>query len=189
MAAGSRHHVHRAEQIEPQAALQLRQNILQVPASHRECFLSAQRLPPHLHSLRQAGTKLPRLHLPCRCYRMVDLMSLGPSCPGRRVLFTSLLIFRLSSGMARFRTSVRRRLMSALPLKADIAPYPGNVGYGPETGSRLRHKKLGQATLACRPATIDRHDVARNMGGRIRAQKDDDLRDFLRLTPMAERND
>jgi len=27
-----------------------------------------------------------------------------------------------------FRTSVRRRLMSALPLKADIAPYPGNVG-------------------------------------------------------------
>ena len=67
-----------AEQVEPKAALQLRQKILQATTPHRERFRPPQGLPPHLHSLRQVSSKLPRLGLPRGCYRMVDLMSLDP---------------------------------------------------------------------------------------------------------------
>ena len=45
-------------------------------------FCQTQGLPTHRHSIRQAGPKLPRLCLPRRCYRMVDLMSLDLSQPG-----------------------------------------------------------------------------------------------------------
>ena len=75
----ARHQARRSQQVEPQAAVQLRQESLQATPPHRECLLSAQGLPPHRHPLRQAGAKLPRFRLPRRCYRMVDLMSLDPS--------------------------------------------------------------------------------------------------------------
>ena len=78
MAERSRHQARRSQQVEPQAALQLRQEILQTATPHRERLLPPQRLPPHRHALRQAGQKLPRLRLPRRCYRLVDFMSSGP---------------------------------------------------------------------------------------------------------------
>ena len=74
MAEGSRHQGRRPQQVEPQATFQLRQESLQATTPHRECFLSAQGLPPHRHSLRQVGEKLPRLRLPRCCYRLVDFM-------------------------------------------------------------------------------------------------------------------
>jgi len=43
--------------------------------------------------------------------------------------------------------------------------------------------------LARRPATIDRHYMARYVRGSVRAQKDDDVCDLLWLAPTAERND
>ena len=81
----SRHQARHPQHFEPQAALQLRQEILQAATPHRECLLPPQGLPTHRHPLRQARPKLPRLRLPRRCYRMVDFMSLGPSRrrPGR----------------------------------------------------------------------------------------------------------
>lgn len=45
-----------------------------------------------------------------------------------------------------------------------------------------------QIRLARRPATIDRHDMSRDMGGLLGAQKDDDLCDLLRLAPTAKRD-
>src|ERR1044071_8382620 len=78
MATGPWHQARRAEQFEPQAAFQLRQQGLQATTSHRECLRSPQGLPTRLHPIRQAGPKLPRLRLPRCCYRMVDLMSLDP---------------------------------------------------------------------------------------------------------------
>jgi len=78
MAARTRHQAGRPQQVEPQAALQLRQENLQATPPHRERLRSAQRLPAHRDPLRQAGAKLPRLRLPRRRYRMVDLMSLDP---------------------------------------------------------------------------------------------------------------
>jgi transposase len=68
-----------SQQVQPQATFQLRQEILQTTAPHRECLQSAQRLPTNRHALRQVGAKLPRLRLSRGCYRMVDLMSLDPS--------------------------------------------------------------------------------------------------------------
>ena len=67
------------EPVQPQAALQLRQECLQATTPHRERLLPAQGLPPYRHSLRQAGAELPRLHLSRRRYRLVDFMSLGPT--------------------------------------------------------------------------------------------------------------
>jgi hypothetical protein len=79
MAEGARHQSRHSQQVEPQAALLLRQKILQTAPPHRECLLPPQRLPAHRHALRQARSKLPSLHLPCRRSRLVDFMSLGPS--------------------------------------------------------------------------------------------------------------
>jgi hypothetical protein len=69
----------RSQQLELQSALQLRQEILQTTTPHRERLLPAQGFPTRLHPIRQTCSKLPRLRLPRRCYRMVDLMSLSPS--------------------------------------------------------------------------------------------------------------
>ena len=46
---------------------------------------------------------------------------------------------------------------------------------------------LTRAKLPRRPPTIDRHDVARHIGGPIGTQKNDDVCDFLWLAPTAER--
>src|SRR6476661_5676953 len=78
MVERSRHQGRRSQQVQPQATFQLRQEILQTTAPHRECLQSAQGLPTNRHSIRQVGAKLPRLRLPRCCYRMVDLMSLDP---------------------------------------------------------------------------------------------------------------
>ena len=78
MAEGSRHQPRHTQQIKPQAALQLRQKILQEAPPHRERILPSQRLSAHRHPLRQTRKKLPCFRLPRRCYRMVDFMSLGP---------------------------------------------------------------------------------------------------------------
>ena len=72
MATRARHQARRSQQVEPQAAVQLRPESLQATPPHRECLRSAQGLPAHRHPLRQAGAKLPRCRLPCRRYRMVD---------------------------------------------------------------------------------------------------------------------
>lgn len=79
MAERSRDQGRCSQQVQPKAALQLRPDSLQTAAPHRECLLSPQGLPPHRYTLRQAGEKLPRLEMPCRRYRMVDVMSLGPN--------------------------------------------------------------------------------------------------------------
>ena len=57
MAEGSRHQARHSQQVEPQAAVQLRQEILQTATPHRECLLPPQGLPPHRHPLRQAGAE------------------------------------------------------------------------------------------------------------------------------------
>src|SRR6516162_6134489 len=41
---------------------------------------------------------------------------------------------------------------------------------------------------ACRPASVNRHDVSGNSRRSFRAQKDDRLRNFLRLAPAALRD-
>ena len=79
VAERARHQARCAEQIESKAAFQLRPKILQATTPHRERLRPPQGLPPHLHSIRPAGSQFPRLGLPRRCYRMVDLMSLDPS--------------------------------------------------------------------------------------------------------------
>lgn len=79
MARQARHRSRRAQPGQSPPTLRLRQERLQATPSYRERLLSPQGLPPRLHSLRQAGSKLPRLRLPRRRYRVVDLMSLSPS--------------------------------------------------------------------------------------------------------------
>jgi len=79
VAQRSSHQARHPQSIKSNAAVQLRQKILQAAAPHRECLLSPQGLPAHRNPLRQAGTKLPRLSLSGRCHRLVDLMSLDPS--------------------------------------------------------------------------------------------------------------
>ena len=79
MAERARHQAGRSQQVEPQAALQLRQEILQATTPHRERLLPAQGLPTSRNPLPQVGPKLPCLRMPRRCYRIVDFMSLGPS--------------------------------------------------------------------------------------------------------------
>jgi hypothetical protein len=68
-----------SEPIEPEAALQLRQEVVQTTSPHRERLLPAQRLQAHCHALRSTGKKLPRIRLPRRGDRLVDFMSLDPS--------------------------------------------------------------------------------------------------------------
>ena len=79
MAQGSRCQARRSQQVKPQIALQLRQEALQTAPPHGERLLSPKGLRTHRIPLRQARKKLPRLRLPRCRYRMVDLMSLGPS--------------------------------------------------------------------------------------------------------------
>lgn len=79
MAEGAGHKTRRPQQIEPQTALQFRPEVLQAATQDRERLLPPQGLPAYRHPLRQIGKKLPRLHLPRRCYRVVDFMSLDPS--------------------------------------------------------------------------------------------------------------
>ena len=45
----------------------------------RKCVQQVEGLQAHRNPLRQAGAKLSGLCLPCRCSRMVDLMSLDPN--------------------------------------------------------------------------------------------------------------
>jgi hypothetical protein len=80
VARRARHQARHSQQGEPQATFQLRQKDLSTTPPRRERILPPQGLPPHRHPLRQALPKLPRLGLPRGCYRMVDLMSLSPSC-------------------------------------------------------------------------------------------------------------
>src|SRR5277367_1905008 len=94
MVEGARHQGRRSQQVQPQAAFHLRQEILQTTAPYRKCLQSAQGLPTNRHSIRQAGAKLSRLRLPRRCYRMVDLMSLDP-----RSILDSLLADQALSDM------------------------------------------------------------------------------------------
>ncbi len=47
--------------------------------TYRECLQQIEGLQAHRNALRQTGTKLPRVRLPCSGPRMVDLMSLDPS--------------------------------------------------------------------------------------------------------------
>ena len=56
---------------------------------HRNAFNRLKDFRANCNSIRQAGAKLPRLCLPCRCSCMVDLMSPDPSSAasvGRRSL-------------------------------------------------------------------------------------------------------
>ena len=65
--------------MQPETALQLQQEVLQGKTPYRERLLSPDGLQAYRHALRQAGTKLPRIHLPRRSHRLVDFMSLDPS--------------------------------------------------------------------------------------------------------------
>ena len=84
MAERSSHQARHPQSLKSKTAVQLRQEILQAAASHRERLLSAQGLPAHRYALRQAGAKLSRLRLSGCRYRLVDLMSLDPN---KRYLF------------------------------------------------------------------------------------------------------
>ena len=125
MAEGSRHQGCRPQQVEPQATFQLRQESLQATTPHRECLLSAQGLPPHRHSLRQAGEKLPRLRLPRCCYRLVDFMSLDPSLTVSRVEVSAWRVWAGATGTSR----------CASDESDDQAPAQG--------GDRVRNVTLG----------------------------------------------
>src|SRR5665213_2830621 len=78
MAQRARHQTRRPQQVKPQAALQLRQEVLQATPPNRERLLPPQRLSTHRNPIRQAGKKLPCFRLPRRSYRVVDFMSLDP---------------------------------------------------------------------------------------------------------------
>src|SRR4029453_1266590 len=78
VAERSSHQARHPQSLKSKTAVQLRQEILQAAASHRERLLSAQGLPAHRYALRQAGAKLSRLDLSGCRYRLVDLMSLDP---------------------------------------------------------------------------------------------------------------
>lgn len=82
MAERSSHQARHPQSLKSKTAVQLRQEILQAAASHRERLLSAQGLPAHRYALRQAGAKLSRLDLSGCRYPLVDLMSLDPSPTG-----------------------------------------------------------------------------------------------------------
>src|ERR1700716_1921487 len=79
MVGRPRHQSRHPQQTQQEAAVQLQQESLQGKTSHRERLLPAERLPADCHALRQARTKLPRIHLPRRSSRLVDFMSLDPS--------------------------------------------------------------------------------------------------------------
>ena len=71
---------------------------------------------------------------------------------------------------------------------------PGNVSLlycersaAPSHGARPPRRGDRLTQLARRPATIDRHDMSGNVRGSVRAEKDYDLRDLLRLAPRTER--
>jgi hypothetical protein len=128
MAERSRHQSRHSQQVQPQTAVQLRQEILQATTPYRERLLSAQGLPPYRNSLRQTGAKLSRLSLPRRCYRMVDLMSLDPSpwatvCRSfPRVLYRRWITGAAGCGLAnRRRVGVRKRFVS--PARASAERY------------------------------------------------------------------
>src|SRR5215471_6925978 len=78
MAEPAPHQARRAQQMQSQAALQLRPKVLQAASQDRERLLPPQGLPPYRHTLRQACKELPRIRLPRRSYRLVDFMSRDP---------------------------------------------------------------------------------------------------------------
>src|SRR5215471_16632285 len=79
MAEPAPHQARRAQQMQSQAALQLRPKVLQAASQDRERLLPPQGLPPYRHTLRQACKELPRIRLPRRSYRLVDFMSRDPN--------------------------------------------------------------------------------------------------------------
>ena len=85
MARRARHEARNPQPIEQEAAIPLRQDILQGTTPHRECLLPPERLQTYRHAIRSACTKLPRIDLSGRRHRVVDIMSLDPStCACRR---------------------------------------------------------------------------------------------------------
>ena len=66
-------------------------------------------------------------------------------------------------------------------LYCERSAAPSHGARPPRRGDRLTQ-------LARRPAAIDRHDVFGNVRGSVRAEKDYDLRDLLRVAPTTERN-
>jgi len=76
--ATSRKHTVHPRPYQPQAAASLRQKTLLRRLENVGGLLSAQKLPPCRHTLRQVGPKLPRRRLPRR-YRVLLVMSSEPS--------------------------------------------------------------------------------------------------------------
>jgi hypothetical protein len=76
MARPARHEARNPQPIEQEAAIPLRQEILQAPTPHRECLLPPERLQTHRYAMRSPGTKLPRIDMSRRRPCVVDIMSL-----------------------------------------------------------------------------------------------------------------